>query len=388
MGGRPEVPTQALRGSTYRRRAAAIALGAALLNACGPEAGERESATPTWAVAESTLLALGQVDGLSAVSFSRIGGVRLLDGGGVAVADGASNEIRIFEPSGAVRIVVGRAGEGPGEFQYINHLAYHPPDTLAVFDSGAGRLTLIRTDGSLLESTTFRREDGLVELYLGRASDGAYVLSWIRQIASRDLSSASQDRMAIGLFGPDGALRGVLSEEVGMRRRGPGPVPFSPHFLGGVSNDVVLHADGAAPEIRRTSVSGEPRPALLVELPRQTLSDAWAELRPHVDSAAASSFDEISATPGVDSIPRFSDLFVDADDRIWVKEYAPGLDSHWRLRRRTGGTWAVFEADGTPVARMHVPDGFRLMDVRGDQAAGIRFDELDVEYVEVREIRR
>ena len=71
-----------------------------------------------------------------------------------------------------------------------------------------------------------------------------------------------------------------------------------------------------------------------------------------------------------------------------MKAYDPAVDSHWRLRGRTGGTWTVLDGDGEVVAKAAVPRGFRLMDIRGDRVVGVSRDELGVEYVEVRALQR
>ncbi len=74
--------------------------------------------------------------------------------------------------------------------------------------------------------------------------------------------------------------------------------------------------------------------------------------------------------------------------RLWLKLYAPSTDSHWLGRLRTGGTRLVVRTDGTPAARVPIPPGVRLMDVRGDRVAGVARDETGVERVEVFALRR
>lgn len=87
-------------------------------------------------------------------------------------------------------------------------------------------------------------------------------------------------------------------------------------------------------------------------------------------------------------IPVISELLSDHRGRLWTKRYEPAIDSHWLLRQRTGGSWLVMEPGGDPVALVSMPDGFRLMDVRGDRVAGVSRDELGVERVEVRRLDR
>jgi hypothetical protein len=360
--------------------------------ACGPrsDATEAPNVLPTWRISDTVALAIGEVEGDEAYVLSRVADVALLDGGGVAVADGGSATIRVYRPDGTVRTIAGGPGDGPGEFRWINDLRYRPPDTLVVFDAEAGRLTTLAENGERVGSTvTFRADDGRVEIYLGRFGDGGHALAWIRQPPTeRNPAELTPDMMAIARFGPDGRYEAPLVEDLGMRRLGCCPTPFSPSFAGAVLGGAVLHTDGMRPEVRRTGTTGEPLPPLRLPVARGSLADAWAAYRPHADSSDLVRFDEIRGAAGLDSVPAFSDMMLDDEGRPWLKEYDPSVDSHWRLRPRTGGHWIVIRADGTPVARVSVPGGFRPMDVRGSAVAGITRDGLGVERVEVRFLDR
>ena len=64
--------------------------------------------------------------------FSRVVGALRLTDGRIVVADGASLELRFFDPAGTFMRSVGRRGEGPGEFRRMGSLVRLPGDTLAV----------------------------------------------------------------------------------------------------------------------------------------------------------------------------------------------------------------------------------------------------------------
>jgi len=392
------------RTSAIRRRAskwggtaaapAVAALSAAALAsaACSPgaDAGPSADALPTWTVSADVGTSIGELDGDDAYVLSRVAGVTLLDDGGVAVADGASSTIRVYDADGTVRSVNGGPGAGPGEYGWINALRYRPPDTLVVFDADVGRLTTLVDHGTRVGGTvTFRADDGRNEIYLGRFPDGSHALARIDLTADRsDPGQATADQMRIARFAPDGAHLAALAEDTGLRRLGRGPVPFSPYFAGVVVGGTAFHGDGLLPRLSRTDASGRPSEPLRIDLPVPGSEAAWAAWRQGADSSDLASLEDIRGAAVLDSIPAFSDLLADADGRLWVKEYDPAVDSDWRGQRRTGGSWLVTEPDGTPVARVTVPDGFRLMDVRGGLAAGVSRDELGVERVEVRTLAR
>jgi len=119
------------------------------------------------------------------------------------------------------------------------------------------------------------------------------------------------------------------------------------------------------------------------------VQEARARLEPELDSALSRDLDGVLGVPGTDSIPSVSALLSeDGPDLLWVNRYDPATDSHWLNPRVTGGEWAVLETDGRVGARVSLPAGFRLMDVRGDRIAGVVQDELDVERVRVYQVER
>lgn len=368
-----------------------LVLGLSVLSpvACSPDAAppSADSGLPEWSIGSEARLSIGEMEGVAEYLFARVASARLLEGGRVAVADRGRGTIRIYGPGGEFERAMGREGDGPGEFRYIRDLRVREPDTLAVYDAMAFRLTRFLASGELLpETVTFRADDGRPEIYVGRFAGGDHAAAWIRQ-EPRNPTSITVDRMRMARFGPDGERRGLLGTDVGMRRLG-SPTPFSPHFLGVVIGDSVYHTDGLTGAIRVTGASGEFAGSLRADLEPMGFDRAWSALEVSLDSAGARRLREMRGTPGLDSVPVISALLVDDAERLWLKRYDPSVDSHWRLRQRTGGEWRVLERDGTAVATVSVPAGFRLLDVRGDRAAGLTRDELGVERVEVRTLTR
>jgi hypothetical protein len=184
----------------------------------------------------------------------------------------------------------------------------------------------------------------------------------------------------------------VLAGDVGMRRLGRGPVPMSPHFLGAVLDGAVYHTDGLRGEVRVTSPSGERVRTISTGMEEWMSEAAWSRLEGGLEAGsdpdALVRLDEVRGAPGLDTIPSISDMIVAADETLWLKRYDPAVDTHLRLRRRTGGTWLVIEGDGTRLALVSIPSDFRLMDVRGARVVGLARDELGVERIEVRALQK
>src|SRR5690606_16258532 len=74
----------------------------------------------------------------------------------IVVAD-ASNEVRVFDRAGAFVRSFGRTGEGPGEFTYLDALAFAPDGTLLARDSRLMRVTRFDTAGAVAGSFRLAR---------------------------------------------------------------------------------------------------------------------------------------------------------------------------------------------------------------------------------------
>ena len=71
------------------------------------------------------------------------------------VSEETAHQISVFDPSGAFVFAVGREGDGPGEFRNISSLAALPGGSVLVFDQRLGRASVVRPDGTVVESAQF-----------------------------------------------------------------------------------------------------------------------------------------------------------------------------------------------------------------------------------------
>lgn len=124
-----------------RLLAAGIALSL-MLGACGDRQGARD-AIPLWSLESTPVLAVGDIADTDSAVFSRVTDARLLETGMLAVADGGARAVIFFDATGQERARLGRRGRGPGEFNGSMTLAGLGADSLAVWDPGQPRWTLI-----------------------------------------------------------------------------------------------------------------------------------------------------------------------------------------------------------------------------------------------------
>jgi hypothetical protein len=106
-----------------------------------------------WALETAPVFGVGDATDTDSAMFARVTDARELESGAVAVADGGASVVHVFEPSGAYLVRLGRRGRGPGEFTGALSLAALGADSVAVWDAGQSRWTLVAG-----ESPTVRDE--------------------------------------------------------------------------------------------------------------------------------------------------------------------------------------------------------------------------------------
>ena len=134
-----------------------------------------EAPLPYIARLDSSYLRLGVLEGDPEYIFSRIVGLRALEGGGVLVAESQARELRVYDASGLHVRTFGGSGDGPGEFASLSGLVGLSGDTVWAWDSRSRRLTSYLTSGELIGTVTSAGDPGGRIGELHRLSDGTYV---------------------------------------------------------------------------------------------------------------------------------------------------------------------------------------------------------------------
>ncbi|MEO8449773.1 MAG: 6-bladed beta-propeller [Gemmatimonadota bacterium] len=106
-----------------------------------------------------------------AFSFGEIVGVAPAPSGDIVVADGATQEIRLFDASGRYLNTLGHKGKGPGEFADIIGLAWDPDARLWVADAGNSRYIAFRATGGDTLRTIPRRVPGALHPWVAGFGD-------------------------------------------------------------------------------------------------------------------------------------------------------------------------------------------------------------------------
>lgn len=322
----------------------------------------------------------------------------LLESGRFAVLSGWT-ELLIYGPEGRQISVVGRDGEGPGEFRQATRMGLRADGTIWVWDVLLHRLSELSADGELLESRTLHSHDPPPPQALGLLEDGSVVASqtqmgrladqrrrgiWRRPI--RYLRQGLHDDWTLLADTPG---REMYSVDLG-DRISPERVLFGATTLGTVNDDLLylvdtaetsvvgVRGDGTVAMRINLGLEGAPVPAGIEEKERRRRSERYDYLR--------------STTPlmsQVSEIMRERALAVPARDVLLpVRSIRSGVPGELWLQLQAGDekgsrTWvAVRPQEGTSRV-MELPEGHRFLHATRSSVLTTSVGTLDEPYVSV-----
>ena len=329
------------------------------------------------AVAAEPDLVLGEGGAFAgpAYEFFQIMGVSQLRDGTLVVANRGSSELRFYEAEGRFLRSVGGAGEGPGEFRYLWDHWMMAGDTIVAWDWQARSLQQFSPDGAFVRSasmitapfagfSTASQPQAVIE-------DGR-VAVFIESLMTPTLAVPERQPLLVALhrISDEGwdSVRVVPGHERIVAMDDSGLMTLPGYYLGaypvaagaGVTMAVadgahfrieIFDPEGRLVSILSASVPEVPVTADVIEGQIEHLMaypPAWAE-----GERAAEYEDRIQESVRARHapfLPVIRDVFVDADERIWVERYD--------VPARGPSRWEVFERDGTWVGRVEMPEGF------------------------------
>lgn len=405
-----------LRAARPTPRLPGIALAVALLTStsCGSEATDtsrqpmvRDSAgitivenvdpaaTPAvWTLDATPRVEIGTMDGDAAYQLYRVQTGRVLADGRIAVLEQGGHRVRVYGPDGRWLADWGGQGGGPGEFEVPTLLGRWPGDSVAVWDGRPRRLTLFDTDGAFGRTLSLTGADDGAPMNLLGIFEGGTLL------ASR---SGFGDGIPNGVIRPDMDLFVLSGEGQVLSELGTFPGERSAIVVGEASIEVFKDPFQprliAAPVGDRIVVAVTDRHRLEMRSrdgPLERLVDLGAGRRVFTDAARAAFVERevaeapeegragarrrFEALPLPDTLPLIDALMTD-DERVWARPFHEANGA-------TPATWLVLDVDGRLTARVEVPAGMRVLDVGGDYLLGLVTDEMDVERVQMLELRR
>lgn len=407
--------------ATARAPFGAALLILAAITACGRSGGPAfsvrdssgieiaESRAAAWAedapgitLSVEPVMQVGSVDGVPEGQLDQVRGVVRLGDGRVAVANGATNELRFYGPDGRFISAAGRTGQGPGEFEGLGGLWGLPGDTLVAYDMQLRRLSRFDPNGGFLGSAMIPSP---VELeypqVIGAFDDGHLLLMTAKGVGPDARPGTRRDSVHLFRIRADGTIRDslgafpsndILVSTGGTEGRSWTSVSWLPMgrrstFAAGGDRLIVARSDAWEIEVRRPDGGLRRlvrRPLAREPLAREevdaVLERTAAEIRVR-DSAYAARYREMMSKAEWPAYKAaYGSVLAARDGSLWVGEVEA---SDTEPRR-----WTVLDPDGRLLGNVVTPARFRPMDIGADHVAGLWQDDVDVTYLRVYRLQR
>ena len=335
---------------------------------------------PTWTLVEE--LRVGTVEAGRPESFGEIKGLVGLDGGGFAVLESQSLEVRVFAADGSHLATHGQRGEGPGEFIGANGLMLDPSGRIWVPDSYAARMSVLDPEVGFVESFPFTSYARGWVWTGAMTADGRILKHSSRTMRVFDSTMTELPSLTLP---PTAENAGDEDPSIFLVETATGlEVRYVPFYPGGATafdpSGAMWSAAFGNPSHRVHKWMPGGDTMLVVETRRPPLSVTAAErdsviadVRAWFRERGVDTEPDWSRIPGVK--PAVLGLVTSAEGNLWVRTSSPG----------GGIAYDVLAPDGTylgSTAPVPLETVFWLSPVvRGDYYWTVVFDELDVPYV-------
>lgn len=322
-----------------------------------------------------------------------VGAIDVDSRGNLYVGD-RSGQLLVFSPEGGVLRKLGRKGQGPGEFDYIQTVRVLPGDSVYAFDAGLQRATVFGPDSERAAYSVNLGSNTMLFPYWTAPlpSKGSIFAAYRASFGDGDGRGQHGHRKEVlRLLSPDGSILkdSVLASDEAEMLFFRGQVngvtfnPFGRETVYAVGKDDrvytawtgaleigVYSPDGRRIRTIRPAIAARPRP--ITARDRDSVAAALGGTIPAAQVRRA--FAEI----GSDSWPLFREMVVDDAQNVWLGLIGPrGEPVHW----------TAFDQGGARVASMDLPENVSLRVVRGRRAYGVELDADDVPRVVVYELR-
>lgn len=330
-------------------------------------------------------------------------GIVVLSGGRLVIGESSTNTIRFYDSEGSLRKVVGRFGEGPGEFTRLYWVRRYR-DRLFAYDSSKRRLSEFTLEGDLVGTVTVNPVPPYVAaLVTGVFSDGSLLVRGIAMPQSPPHPVVRREETALLRYDRNGIFLRQIGTFIGSEAF------VAPRPSGGYSaslpvfarrSDLVVDGphivtvDNVTPQIQIHDQDGRTLPNLEPlggREPREVSDRDVKRIRTRFlveekagDTSLANLFDQM---PIPETFPFYGwaswdrrPFLTARDSVIWVLEYG-GLSDR-------GPTWMIFDLESArQTGELSSADDVELWDVAGDLAGVLYRTELGEEIVELRRFR-
>ncbi len=351
---------------------------------------------PLWTASPEPALRVGGPADPEGRAWHRLTGVALFAPERIAVATDASKQIMLVGSDGRTVSVVGRAGEGPGEFSNIRLIPSEDTNVVVAFDAIQERLTLLDSVlrnpvvvplaglafGQAIPQYRYSNSDLLVRIPEPRpepSNDG------VVRGSARLLRMSHQGIKLVdyGRFpADDRVLR--LTEQGGLTG---GTPPFPRRLVTASVDSMVIIAPTGAFQLELFHIGGRHVRSLRVAGDRVPVTSAMVlAYRARVMKWATDPYAtrEWTLLSNDDVFPKYLPAFdmavMDRNGLLWVRETP--------RESETLASWIVFTRSGQPSGRASLPSAFVPSVITSSKLYGLWNDGVNAEEVRVYDLKR
>jgi hypothetical protein len=333
-------------------------------------------------IVEGPSVSIGQIEGDARYLLSRVVGALQLPDGNIVIANGGTNELRFFDPTGKWLKSEGRTGAGPGEYEYLRALGKCRAPGFAAFDLH-WQLNSYDAAGTFIEKSALRAPNGISPYNLACDEHGhLLILGWGHPAKGIPIGFYSaRDRLV--LASSDGTIRSdfgqrLVSERIG-NEHGSRPHPAGRATLFALANDLVYVGSGERFELElydlgaklRTLVRGPAIPLSTTDSVKAAyLQSTLARVSPDRQPALRN---EIANMQWPETLPAYTKMIVDPNGIAWVRAF--------QLDPSASETWSLLDPERGYIGDLSLRAGQSLLEAGRDYLLVLNRDSLDVESV-------
>lgn len=270
-----------------------------------------------------------------------------------------------------------------------------PGDSVLVYDTSNRRFSVFSSAPAYARSFgTGASVNGSIRPW-GLLADGAIVVDGPRTTGDPVSGTVLHPARGLLVLAPDGTLRTALDSLPGRPTFFEADqgysftlVPFTltpPKAVGatrvhagtGRRYEIRTYDAASGDLVRVTRLDREPRPVTDAAIERGIEEGLGRVASPEARARLRSSYDAMTLP---DTMPFYRAIVVDRTGDLWVEDYrAHSGDPH---------RWTVFDADGTALGTLTLPDDLTVYGIGEDWILGLRRDELDIPHVVLHRLDR
>ena len=354
----------------------------------------------TWSIAPEPETEIGTVQDDPHYQLFRVAGATRLSDGRIAVGNGGSQEIRIFDSEGAFLAAFGGRGEGPEEFSRLQLMGAMANDTLVVMDAALRRISLLHPDGGFGPQARISDDVASYILPQGLFADGTILTGGAPIRGGPQEEGLGRNSTTYRSSNLDGSLATDFGEFPGQefffRRRegssGPRgtatPIPFGKIPLVAAAPNRLFFGSGDEWEVEAYDLTGRLERVIRLDRPRVPVTDTdigrlieWmVDTYASSEEAAQRLRQDTRELPVAEFRPPFGALEADLLGYLWAEEHRlPGDE----VRKYT-----IFDAEGRVAGVVTLPERVAPLEIGADYLLGLYRDEVEVEYVRMYRLER